>query len=85
MSKKPKLGKNPNVDTSMLFDADRHAEVERKKQELARVWKEEQDAIKAQKVEVTYSYHDPSGRDGLKGHRNTVPVPKASAGAKLEP
>ena len=84
MSKKPKLGKNPNVDTSMLFDADRQAEVERKKQELARVWKEEQDAIKAQKVEVTYSYHDPSGRDGLKGHRNTVAVPKASAGAKLE-
>ena len=42
MSKKPKLGKNPNVDTSMLFDADRQAEVERKKQELARVWKEEQ-------------------------------------------
>jgi len=75
--KKPKLGKNPNVDTSMLFDADRQAEVERKREELARVWTEEQDAIKAEKVAVTYSYHDPSGgKDGVKGNRNTVEVPK---------
>jgi protein FAM50 len=78
VSKKPKLKKNPNVDTSMLFDADREAEVARKKEELARVWKEEQDAIKAELVAVTYSYHDPSGRDGQKGHRNTAEMPKGS-------
>jgi len=74
--KKPKFGKNPNVDTSMLYDADRAAAEARKKEELAAAWKAEQDAIKAEKLEVTYSYHDPSGRDGMKGHRNTVEVPK---------
>lgn len=75
-SKKSKFGKNPNVDTSMLFDADRKAEEEQRKEELARAWKAEQDAIKAETLEVTYSYHDPSGRDGTKGHRNTAKVPK---------
>jgi len=76
LPKKPKLGKNPNVDTSMLFDADREAEVARKKEQLAQEWKAEQDAIKAELVAVTYSYHDPTGRDGQKGHRNTAEVPK---------
>ena len=51
--KKPKLGKNPNVDTSMLPDAERQAALERKREELARAWTEEQEAIKAEKVAVT--------------------------------
>ena len=75
--KKPKLGKNPNVDTSMLPDAERQAALERKREELARAWTEEQDAIKAEKVAVTYSYHDPAGdKSGKKGSRNTLEVPK---------
>ena len=75
--KKPKLGKNPNVDTSMLPDAERQAALERKREELARAWTEEQEAIKAEKVAVTYSYHDPAGdKSGKKGSRNTLEVPK---------
>ena len=30
---------------------------------------------------MTYSYHDPTGRDGFKGHRDAVTVPK---GATME-
>mmetsp|Transcript_39221 Transcript_39221/g.95274 ORF Transcript_39221/g.95274 Transcript_39221/m.95274 type:complete len:263 (-) Transcript_39221:112-900(-) len=74
--KKPKLGKNPNVNTDFLPDQEREEEERRKREELARAWKEEQDAIKAEMLAVTYSYHDPSGRDGTKGHRNTAEVPK---------
>ena len=76
--KRPKLGKNPSVDTSMLFDAEREAELAQKKERLVREWKEEQERVKSEKLEVTYSYHDPSGRDGLKGHRNSVTLEKGS-------
>lgn len=76
LPKKAKFGKNPSVDTSMLFDAEREAEQAKKKEQLAREWKEEQDQVKAEKLQVTYSYHDPSGRDGLKGHRNEIIVQK---------
>ena len=48
------------------------------RQELAEEYKRGQDAIKAELIEVTYSYHDPSGRDGFKGHRNAVTIPKGS-------
>ena len=65
-----KLKKNPNVDTGFLPDAEREAALLAKKQELARVWQEEQDAIKREMIEVTYSYWDG------KGHRNSVKVPK---------
>lgn len=71
-----KLKKNPSVDTSMLYDADRAAEEAKRKEALAREWQEKEDKAKAEKLEVHYSYHDPSGRDGLKGHRNTVTIEK---------
>ena len=74
-SKRPK--KNPNVDTSMLPDREREEAAQRRKEELAREWSAEQDAIKAEMLEVTYSYHTPEGsKDGQKGHRNTVAIPK---------
>jgi protein FAM50 len=71
-----KLKKNPSVDTSMLYDADRAAEEARRREELAKEWLEKEQRAKAEKLEVHYSYHDPSGRDGLKGHRNTVTIEK---------
>lgn len=74
--KKSKLGKNPAVNTSMLYDADREAQLATRREELAKEWQAEQAKIKAERLEVTYSYHDPSGRDGFKGHRHTVEISK---------
>ena len=68
--------RNPNVNTDFLPDQERDEAERRKRDELAKQYQQEQDAIKAELLEVTYSYHDPSGRDGAKGHRNTAQVPK---------
>ena len=76
--KRPKLGKNPSVDSSFLPDKERDEALARRREKLAKEYKNGQDAIKAQLIEVTYSYHDPSGRDGFRGHRNTVTLPKGA-------
>mmetsp|Transcript_30688 Transcript_30688/g.69212 ORF Transcript_30688/g.69212 Transcript_30688/m.69212 type:complete len:283 (-) Transcript_30688:298-1146(-) len=68
--KMPKLGKNPNVDTNFLPDKDREEASRLKREELAREWEQEQDAIKAEIIEVTYSYWDG------KGHRYAIQVKK---------
>ena len=66
--KKAKLSKNPNVDTSFLPDRGRE-EAERKERERLRLeWLETQEAIKAEEIEVTYSYWDGTG------HRKSVMV-----------
>lgn len=66
--KKAKLSKNPNVDTSFLPDRERE-EAERKERERLRLeWLETQERIKAEEIEVTYSYWDGSG------HRKSVMV-----------
>lgn len=78
MSKRPKFGKNPSVDSSFLPDKERDEALAKRRDELAAEYKKAQDAVKAELIEVTYSYHDPSGRDGFKGHRNTVTLPKGS-------
>eukprot|EP00310_Coccolithus_braarudii_P022907 CAMPEP_0183352712 /NCGR_PEP_ID=MMETSP0164_2-20130417/29951_1 /TAXON_ID=221442 /ORGANISM="Coccolithus pelagicus ssp braarudi, Strain PLY182g" /LENGTH=297 /DNA_ID=CAMNT_0025525217 /DNA_START=14 /DNA_END=907 /DNA_ORIENTATION=- len=70
VSKKPKLGKNPSVNTDFLPDKDREDSARRKREELARVWSLEQDAIKEEQIEVTYSYWDG------KGHRYEMTVKK---------
>ena len=74
--KKAKLGKNPAVNTSMLYDREREAQLAARKEELAKEWHAEQARIKSEQLEVTYSYHDPTGKDGLKGHRNSVTITK---------
>ncbi|OMJ07086.1 Protein FAM50-like protein [Smittium culicis] len=59
--KKAKVGKNPNVDTSFLPDKERD-NIEREQREHYRqVWLQEQERIKAEPVEITYSYWDGSG------------------------
>ncbi|TEB26634.1 XAP5-domain-containing protein [Coprinellus micaceus] len=64
--KKAKLSKNPNVDTSFLPDRERE-EAERKERERLRLeWLETQETIKAEEIEVTYSYWDGTG------HRKSV-------------
>lgn len=66
--KKAKLSKNPNVDTSFLPDRERE-EAERKERERLRLeWLETQERIKAEEIEVVYSYWDGSG------HRKSVMV-----------
>jgi len=59
--KKMGMGKDPSVDTSFLYDADREMDTQRKKQALVQEYHGEQDKIKHQKLEVTYSYWDGSG------------------------
>ena len=78
LPKRPKLYKNPSVDSSFLPDKERDEALARRREELAEEYKKGQDAIKAELIEVTYSYHDPSGRDGFRGHRNTVTLPKGA-------
>lgn len=70
--KKKKLGKNPDVDTSFLPDRERE-EIERQEREKIRQeWVEEQEKIKSEDIEITYSYWDGSG------HRRTLTMKKGS-------
>jgi protein FAM50 len=67
-SKRGKFRKNPNVDTSFLPDRDRE-EAERKERErLRQEWLKNQEDIKKEEIEVTYSFWDGSG------HRKSVTV-----------
>ena len=73
---KKKLGKNPSVDASFLPDKERDEANAKRREELATEYKKQVEAAKAELVQVTYSYHDPTGRDGFKGHRFDVQIPK---------
>lgn len=67
-SKRARLAKNPNVDTSFLPDRERE-EAERKERErLRQEWLRKQEELKAEEIEVTYSFWDGSG------HRKSVTV-----------
>jgi len=66
------FGKDPSVDTSFLYDADRENALLRKKQALIDEYMREQDAEKIGRLEVTYSYWDGSG------HRRSTVVEKGS-------
>lgn len=68
---KKAFGKNPNAETGFLYDATREAELARKKQLLVNEYYSEQESVKHEKLEVTYSYWDGSG------HRRTCQVEKA--------
>jgi len=67
-TKRNKLKKNPNVDTSFLPDRERE-EAERKERERLRLeWLAKQEQMKKEDIEVVYSYWDGSG------HRKSVTV-----------
>lgn len=70
-AKKKKLSKNPDVDTSFLPDRVREAQEMEEREELRKVWIEEQGRIKDEDIEITYSYWDGSG------HRKVVDVSAA--------
>jgi protein FAM50 len=64
------LTKNPNVDTSFLPDREREEEERTERELLRKQWLQEQERIKNETIEITYSFWDGSG------HRKVVEVKK---------
>ncbi|UYV74674.1 FAM50A [Cordylochernes scorpioides] len=70
-----KVMKNPNVDTSFLPDRERDEEERRMREELRQIqqWEQQQQQIKNEEIEITFSYWDGSG------HRNSVKMKKGNS------
>eukprot|EP00929_Paragymnodinium_shiwhaense_P028311 TRINITY_DN16433_c0_g1_i3.p1 TRINITY_DN16433_c0_g1~~TRINITY_DN16433_c0_g1_i3.p1 ORF type:complete len:354 (-),score=133.77 TRINITY_DN16433_c0_g1_i3:287-1348(-) len=64
------FGKNPNADTSFLFDTNREVDMLRKKQELIDEYNKMEEKAKKDKLEVIYSYWDGTG------HRRNIHIEK---------
>lgn len=75
--KKPKFGKDPTIDTSFLPDKEREEEEKRIREKLKLEWLQKQEEIKAENIQVTYSYWDGSG------HRKEVECKKGDSIAKF--
>jgi hypothetical protein len=69
-SKKAKVLKNPAVDTSFLPDRERDTRERQEREELRRKWLKDQETLKNEDVEITYSYWDGAG------HRRVVKCKK---------
>lgn len=65
-----KIKKDPTVDTSFLPDREREEEENRLREELRQEWAEQQQKLKEEEIDITFSYWDGSG------HRRTVRVKK---------
>ncbi|XP_039114608.1 protein XAP5 CIRCADIAN TIMEKEEPER isoform X2 [Dioscorea cayenensis subsp. rotundata] len=65
-----KLGKDPTVETSFLPDREREAEEQAERERLGRQWIREQEMIRNEPLEITYSYWDGTG------HRRVIQVRK---------
>lgn len=65
-----KLGKDPTVETSFLPDSEREAEEQAERERLKRQWLHEQELIKNEPLQITYSYWDGTG------HRRAIQVRK---------
>ncbi|GAA6038519.1 hypothetical protein JCM8097_004609 [Rhodosporidiobolus ruineniae] len=76
-SKKPKLGKNPTVDTHFLPDREREEAERQERDELRKKWLKMQEDMKLEPVEITYSYWDGSG------HRKVVTCKKGDTIAQF--
>ena len=75
--KRQKLGKDPNVRTEFLPDREREEEEKRLREQLKEEWIKEQERVKQETVEITYSYYDGSG------HRRSIEVPKGTSIGKV--
>lgn len=64
--------KDPTVDTSFLPDKRREEEQQKERRRLEQEWKDQQEVIKNQDLEIVYSYWDGSG------HRRTVQCKKGN-------
>jgi protein FAM50 len=69
--------KDPTIDTSFLPDKDRDERVQAERQRLEREWKEQQERIRQEKLEIVYSYWDGSG------HRRTAVCRKGDSIAEF--
>lgn len=67
-----KIKKDPNVDTSFLPDREREEEENRLREELRLEWVKQQERLKEEEIDITFSYWDGSG------HRKTVRVKKGN-------
>ncbi|KAL5981821.1 hypothetical protein ACLOJK_015887 [Asimina triloba] len=56
-----KFGKDPTVETSFLPDSEREAEEQAERERLRRQWLHEQELIRNEPLEITYSYWDGAG------------------------
>lgn len=68
-----KIKKDPSVDTSFLPDREREEEENRLREELRQEWVEQQQKLKEEEIDITFSYWDGSG------HRRTVRVKKGNS------
>ncbi|KAJ8765074.1 hypothetical protein K2173_010553 [Erythroxylum novogranatense] len=68
-----KLGKDPTVETSFLPDSEREAEEQAERERLRKQWLREQEQIKNEPLEITYSYWDGTG------HRRSIKVRKGDS------
>ncbi len=71
------MAKDPSVATAFLPDAAREEREARLREELKREWLAAQDAVRAEKVEVVFSYWDGSG------HRRALTLPKGTTVGKF--
>ncbi|KAL6963748.1 hypothetical protein U1Q18_034753 [Sarracenia purpurea var. burkii] len=65
-----KFGKDPTVETSFLPDSEREAEEQAERERLRKQWLREQEQIRNEPLEITYSYWDGAG------HRRVIQVRK---------
>ncbi|CAN6587038.1 unnamed protein product [Malus baccata var. baccata] len=65
-----RLGKDPTVETSFLPDSEREAEEQAERERLRKQWQTEQDKIRRESLQITYSYWDGTG------HRRVLQVKK---------
>ncbi|KAL3529633.1 hypothetical protein ACH5RR_008955 [Cinchona calisaya] len=68
-----KFGKDPTVETSFLPDSEREAEEQAERERLRKQWLLEQERIKNEPLEITYSYWDGTG------HRRIIQVRKGDS------
>ncbi|XP_043707708.1 protein XAP5 CIRCADIAN TIMEKEEPER-like isoform X3 [Telopea speciosissima] len=65
-----KFGKDPTVETSFLPDSEREAEEQAERERLRKQWLREQEQIRNEPLEITYSYWDGAG------HRRVIQARK---------
>lgn len=61
LSKRRKLGKNPDANTQFLPDHEREIAEKSERERLRQQWLTEQERIKSEVVKITYSYWDGAG------------------------
>lgn len=67
------FGKDPSVETSFLPDSEREAEEQAERERLRKQWIREQEQIRNESLEITYSYWDGAG------HRRVLQVRKGDS------